>query len=83
MPMEAGQTATEQAPAAHSMDTKDGTVRDKGVDWLQESAHRNNTPCHLSIAGSYSFGRRHPVYLICLLRSTFEREKGWLKGYEP
>lgn len=52
MPMEAGQTATEQAPAAHSMDTKDGTVRDKGVDWLRESAHRNNTPCHLSIAGS-------------------------------
>lgn len=34
MPMEAGQTATEQAPAAYSMDTKDGMVRDKGADRL-------------------------------------------------
>ena len=78
--MEAGQTAAEQAPAAHSMDTKDGMVRDKGVDQHWESAHRNSVPCHPSIAGSCSFGRGHPVFLICLLRSTFESEEDWLKG---
>lgn len=78
--MEAGWTATEQAPADHSMKTKDGMVRDKGVDQSQKSARRNSIPCHPSIAGTCSFGRGHLVFLICLLRSAFGIEKGWLKG---
>lgn len=40
--MEVGQTAAEQAPAAHSLDTKDGMVRRKCVDQCQESTRRNH-----------------------------------------
>lgn len=80
MPLGAGQAAMEQAPAARSMDTKDGMVMDKGVDWHRKCAHRKSIPCHPSIAGSCSFGRGYPDFLICLLRSAFENEKGCLKG---
>lgn len=60
--MPVGQTAIEQAPAAHSI-TTDGVVTAKGVDQHRECTHRNTVPHCLSTAGSGSFGRGYPAYL--------------------
>lgn len=52
--MEAGWTATEQAPAARNMDTKDGMVGDKGVDW-----HPLNSRILLLWEGTSRFPHEH------------------------